>query len=119
MSATLLVAPSVPGVPADLGVLAKLAPGELRIAPNRMEPIRGLIQVFFYMRGNHGGAVELRLYDAAGEYVGTLNATLDGQGYGTLEFRGVVAGRTLGRGAYWVVATGGGVHDKRGFAVGR
>ena len=70
--------------------------------------------------GDPSGAVEVRVYDEAGEYVGTLSATLDATGWGVITYRGeAIGGNNLGTGTYRAIAKGGGVNCRRTFVIVR
>jgi hypothetical protein len=100
-------------------VSGRLSPGQMVIAPNRLDPDADRATVFVYLRGTSGGTVELRIFDEAGLEVGSKTMTLDGQGYGVAEIARTVGGRELDPGVYWILASGGGVKGKSGFAVMR
>jgi hypothetical protein len=94
--------------------------GQLVIAPTRLDLAHPDSAVKFHLHGSSGGSVEIRVFDAAGEYVGRQVVSLDagGVGTGSLTISGV-GGRALTAGAYWAVASGGGVNDKKLFYVAR
>ncbi|MEK7765671.1 MAG: CARDB domain-containing protein, partial [bacterium] len=87
-------------------------------APNFLDRTTGST-VTFHLRGDANATVEVRIYDAAGLYMGRTLATLDGAGEGAaIVDVGDVQGRKLGAGTYWAVPLGGGVKGNKPFMIG-
>jgi hypothetical protein len=95
----------------------KLGPGDLLIAPNVFEYARSAGPVRFYVRGDPGGSLDLRVYDETGEYVGFIPVRLDDAGYGDASFSGELGGKRLGAGLYRALARGAGVNGRKTFVV--
>ena len=107
--------PYVP--PPAAGAVAK---GRMLAAPNILDPGDPATKVVFTFKGDPNGQTEIDIYDEARQYLGTLKGTIDSHGIGTVTITGLgVNGKKLGIGVYWAVARGGGVKDRRPFAVTR
>ena len=100
-------------------VLGRLAPGQMLVAPTRLDPDADRATVFVYLRGTSGGSAALRIFDEAGLEVGSKTVMLDSQGYGVAEIARTLGGRNLDPGIYWVLVSGGGVKGRSGLAVMR
>jgi hypothetical protein len=88
------------------------------IAPNRLDLSRAGTAVTFHAHGHSGGLVTIRIYDAAGTYYGRVTMALDAAGVGRLDYPAPgMSGPTPGFGAWWALAEGGGVNDRRIFFV--
>ena len=95
-----------------------VAQGKLLIAPNLLDLAQPGASMTFWGRGTPGGTVELRIYDAAGGYMGALKIALDATGFGSVVLKGNrLADTELGSGVYWALPTGGGVSGRRPFMV--
>lgn len=93
-------------------------PNAFMAAPNFLGGA-GAGAITFFVRGNPGGSAELRLYDEAGLFIRSLAIPLDGTGRGRAVFDGTGrGGKPLAAGAYWALASGGGVKGKKPFMVG-
>jgi hypothetical protein len=70
------------------------------------------------MKGDPGVAVEVMIFSLHGAYVGSLKGTADAEGITAVTLTGGrVEGKVLATGVYWALVKGGGVTDKRQFAV--
>jgi hypothetical protein len=107
--------PSVPtpSSPEDQ-ITGRLKDGKLIVAPNVLEWAAGNAGVNIVAKGKPGAAVTFRIYTEAGVLVRTLTAVANGGGITHPAFDGTNEGGVkLGSGAYWVVASGGGVSDRK------
>ena len=78
----------------------------IRILNNHLRPGRSARIV---LHGTPAGAATLTVFDQTGAPLGPAGSgavALDGSGNGSLRFDGVVAGRRLSTGLYWIVVTG-------------
>jgi len=96
----------------------KITKGHIIIAPNRLDLSSPSGKVKFHLKGDAGGVVTIRIYDAAGRYMGETEVTLNSGGVATVEY-GLAGfgGYPPAAGAYWALATGGGVDDRKLFFV--
>ncbi len=102
--------------PAADVVMGKLEKGRVMIAPNVLDLSKPGASVKFHMKGDPFGQVELSIYDAAGQYMGKKSVTLNAGGTGVVSYnRDGVDGYLPAPGAYWILARGGGVNDKKLF----
>lgn len=98
-------------------VRSKIALGRILVAPNALtlRMMREGAEVAIFLRGEPSESSDLRLYDEAGETVKHWTVVLDGEGYGRVTSRDV--NDLLRPGAYFAVADGGGVRDRKTFVV--
>jgi len=104
-----------PPVPPPVGKIGK---GNMIIAPNTFDVSNPSGQVKFHLKGDPGGVAEVRIYNAAGQYMGTIPVPLNAGGVGVASYdlKGV-DGYIPVPGAYWALAQGGGVNDKQLFFI--
>ncbi len=108
--------PTPPGSPGPRPV----GQGELMVAPNRMNLSMPQPYVRFHLHGDPGAEVDVRIYDAAGFFYGVLTVILNAGGTGQAVYTSEgLDSHKPAPGAYWALATGGGVSDRRAFFVTR
>ena len=108
VQATLAIEPRVAG----------LNDGALLVAPTAMELSNPASEVRLYVKGTPNETVHIRIYTAIGGYMGKLRVVLDGVGEGEAAYLADgIGGKKPGPGAYWAVARGGGINDKKMFFV--
>jgi len=90
----------------------------LLIAPNRLDLGGPQGEVKFHLKGDPGGVAEIRIYDSSGAFMGKMSVTLNAGGVGEATYTAEgIDGKKPAPGAYWALATGGGVNDKKLFFV--
>jgi len=100
----------------DTGAVAD--DGKLLIAPNSLDLTSPASEAVFRVAGKPGQEAELRVYDSAGRLAGMARVALDAEGHGRISYgRDGWGGKRPVPGAYWVVASGGGVKGKKLFFV--
>jgi len=120
-SVSLTVGPRPP-VPVIIIPLDPLlyVPGKATIAPNSFGIDDPAGKVIIRLRGDAGGAVTLKVYDSAGRYMGSYTATLLANGTQIVNYdRDGWENFKPAPGAYWMVASGGGVKDKQRLFIRR
>jgi hypothetical protein len=94
--------------------------GRIVIAPNRLNRMKYARGVEIAFKGEPGKLVELWIHDATGKQIAYYRVSADYSGEGRIVFDGRDKdANDLPTGLYWVKAKGGGVNDKKGFAVVR
>jgi hypothetical protein len=92
--------------------------GKILILPNALNAAKASATIKFFAHGRAGGHVDVAIYSDRGMALGTLSIDLDSRGLGAATMVGPkVAGRSLSPGIYYALAEGGGVSDKKMFAV--
>jgi len=92
--------------------------GRIAIAPNRLDPAGTGRQFMIAVKGEGGREVTLSVCDVAGRIRREIRLILDAKGDVRTDYDGKDStGSYLTPGLYWIVARGGGVDDKKGFAV--
>jgi hypothetical protein len=92
--------------------------GSILIAPNTLDAMLAGSGIAFIAKGEANGVVEVRIFDSAGQPMGTVRIPLDAKGEGRAGYtREGVGGRKPGPGLHWAVASGGGVRDRKRFLV--
>ena len=96
----------------------KVGKGKLIIAPNSIDPTKPGSKIVFHFKGDAGSEVEAMIFTANGHYIGSLKGTIDYNGAGTITLTDAkVDGKPLATGFYWAQIKGGGVSDRKQFAV--
>ncbi len=96
----------------------QVEPNSMVVAPNLLDLTTGAGSITFHLRGEGSAKTEVRLYDAMGQYVRSIEVALDSTGSAAFVFNGLDAsGQPLSSGAYWVLPVGGGVEGKKPFMV--
>ena len=90
-----------------------VAPPACQVAPNN---VARHSWTRIYLRGQPGEKVELRVYDAAGEFEERTLVILDSAGYANIPY---YAGDALGSGPHWLIARGSSIHERCPFMVKR
>ena len=94
--------------------------GSLVVAPNAIGRAGGPSHIHLHLTGRPNAKVEVSVCNSDGTIVGRFRRPLDEHGYDEFEYEPKgEKGDLLPPGLYWIVAKGGGVDDKKGFAVVR
>lgn len=109
---------TTPTVPVPPPLVVEVKKGSLKIGPNKLDMANPSGQVKFHLKGDPGGVTEVRIYNMAGQYMGTIPVLLNAGGVGVASYdlKGV-DGYIPVPGAYWALAQGGGVNDKKLFFI--
>lgn len=97
---------------------ARAGQGGLLIAPNCLDISGGVDHVRLRLRGEANGSCEVRIYNQAGELMGSIKVTLSSDGRGQADYSlSGIGGIRPAPGAYWAVANGGGVSGRKQFFI--
>jgi N-acetylneuraminic acid mutarotase len=88
--------------------------GKMVAAPNNLALADPTGKIKLHLKGNAGSSVEIRIYNPAGQFMGKKTVTLNSGGVAMVEY-GVEGwdGYKPTLGAYWALAEGGGVKDRK------
>lgn len=102
------------------GPVVDVKKGSLVVAPNVLDLSKAGAKISFHVKGEPGKEAEIRVYDSAGHFMGSVKAPLSGDDSGKVDYTADgLEGMRPAPGGYWAVARGGGVNDKKKFFVVR
>ena len=88
------------------------------IAPNSIDPTKSGGKIVIHFKGDAGASVEVMIFSASGTFIGSLKGENNSGGSGSVTISDAkIDGKPLATGFYWAQINGGGVTDRKQFAV--